>query len=448
MHHIPSCITILYFFHFTGSAVGLWWLIGVKSPLSPELGSVFVFSLYAGAAIGSLLASQTLTRYGRHWTLHLYCLPALFGWFFMCAVVRVLTGPIMPAKTLVFGRFLTGLSLGVVIPSSFVYLVELRPIGAGLFGALISLGVVSGSTLAQSVVDCFRVHFIFGNCLFLLGVNLLSCFLPESPKWLAMMDRFQEACDARSWLYKTNTHDSVDHVDTKTDEQQPFVGVNDSQAQSRCFQWAGIPRMSAADRSNMHLAWLLLVLQALTGVGALLFFCESVFTYGGAAWLNLYSVSIGLPQMFFTSVAAVLIRRVPRKQFLHCSTIIMSLAYLLLGLLLQASFQDLKPNAPLLVVPMAVCLVGYSLAWGPLPIAIASELLGTQFLGFTIGIGMTLHWLVSLAVIFLFEPILALVGSFGCFGFMAIVCSTCSICIHYHLPETNDTTSNVQVRAV
>ncbi|KAF7261542.1 hypothetical protein EG68_01078, partial [Paragonimus skrjabini miyazakii] len=243
-----------------------------------------------------------------------------------------------------------------------------------------------------------------------------------------------------------NTPDPVDHIDTKTGEQQVFLDVNDSQAQSRCFQWAGIPRMSAADRSNMHLAWLLLVLQALTGVGALLFFCESVFAYGGAAWLKLYSVSIGLPQMFFTSVAAVLVRRVPRKQFLHCSTIIMSLAYLSLGLLLQ--FQDLKPNAPLLVVPMILCLVGYSLAWGPLPIVIASELLGTQFLGFTIGIGMTLHWLVSLAVIFLFEPILALIGSFGCFGFTAIVCSACSICIHYHLPETSGTNSNVQVRIV
>ncbi|KAA3670733.1 uncharacterized protein DEA37_0000995, partial [Paragonimus westermani] len=200
---ILAILTVLAYSFSAGSAIGLWWLIGVKSPLSPELSSVFVFSLYAGAAIGSLLASQTLTRYGRHWTLHLYCFPALFGWFFMCAVVRVLTGPIMPAKTLVFGRFLTGLSLGMVIPSSLVYLVELRPVDASLFGAFISLGVVSGSTLAQSVLDCFRIHFIFGNCLFLLGVNLLSCFLPESPKWLAMMERFQQACDARSWLYET-----------------------------------------------------------------------------------------------------------------------------------------------------------------------------------------------------------------------------------------------------
>ncbi|KAA3670862.1 MFS transporter, SP family, solute carrier family 2, member 8, partial [Paragonimus westermani] len=294
-----------------------------------------------------------------------------------------------------------------------------------------------------------------------------------------------------------NTHEPADHVDTKTNEHQSFLDVNNSQAQPHRFHWAGIPRPSTADRSNMYLAWLLLVLQALTGVGALLFFCESVFAYGGASWLKVYGVSIGLPQMIFTSVAAVLIRRVPRKQFLHCSTIIMSIAYLLLGLLLQAitlitvppttfnrpetrnlyvwyscdrlvhishipycssaisnlitvtfsqlsQFQDLKPNAPLLVVPMVLCLVGYSLAWGPLPIVIASELLGTQFIGFTIGIGMTLHWLVSLAVIFLFEPILAIVGSFGCFGLMAVVCSTCGIFIHYHLPETGGTTSNVQ----
>ncbi|KAA3681053.1 uncharacterized protein DEA37_0000420 [Paragonimus westermani] len=192
----------------------------------------------------------------------------------------------------------------------------------------------------------------------------------------------------------------------------------------------------------MYLAWLLLVLQALTGVGALLFFCESVSAYGGASWLKVYGVSIGLPQMLFRSVVAVLIRRVPRKQFLHCSTIIMSIAYLLLGLLLQ--FQDLKPNAPLLVVPKALCLVGYSLAWGPLSIVLTSELLGTQFIGFIIGLVMTLHWLASLAVIFLFEPILASVVSFSYFGLMAIVCSTCGICIHYHLPGTGGTTSNVQ----
>ncbi|KER33286.1 hypothetical protein T265_00788 [Opisthorchis viverrini] len=434
-----AVFAVLTLFVTTGIILGLWWQVGVQAVLSPGQYGWFTVSFYFGAIIGSLLSCRTLSSYGRHWTLHFSCLPNLAGWFYMFLTARSLSDHAVPILSIFMGRLLTGVAVGLMIPGGLIYLIELAPAdSSGLFGCLAPLGLALGSTFAHATLAYANyVYFVFAGSILLVFVNLTIWLLPESPRWLAKTEQFDRAAAACSWFGCQNYQQLIDSESSLKAAPGCTDNVDVQLTRFQRFKrfLFGFTNMSSMDKSNAHLAWRLLALQQLTLIGPLLNFCESLFTFGGSPWTLRYAGTIGLPQCVFTAIAALVVSYTPRKNMLHCSTLTMSLSYFILGVLLK--FDYFKPISPFTVLCVSLCLIGYSLGWGPIPIIMVAEMFNTQHRGFIVGSAMVISWILGIVTILLFEPLTTLLGAPCYFWLSSFACVLCTVYVHLYVPETN-----------
>jgi AAHS family 4-hydroxybenzoate transporter-like MFS transporter len=155
------------------------WNLGQES-----LGPVFGAGL-AGIFIGSLLVGPLADRFGRKNLM--IASVAVFGAF------TLLTAEATSLNMLFFFRFVAGLGLGAVIPSTVVMASEYAP--AHRRGSMVtlmacgfSLGAASGGMLAGAYLLQFGWHAIFyvGGVLPLLLMLVLFRGLPESLRFLSL----------------------------------------------------------------------------------------------------------------------------------------------------------------------------------------------------------------------------------------------------------------------
>jgi len=154
-----------------------------------------VVSVFAGGAFfGALLAGETADRLGRKRTIQLGSLIAVVG----CAIQ---TGAVHIAMMIV-GRFIAGLSIGVLSMIVPVYQAEISPPHAR--------GLLSGWTQLMIVWGFFFANWIGYGCQFLtntgqwripLAIQIIPAIflffgmflLPYSPRWLAKKGRLDES---------------------------------------------------------------------------------------------------------------------------------------------------------------------------------------------------------------------------------------------------------------
>ena len=156
-----------------------------------ELNANFQFFTFLGLSIGALGVGIVSDRYGRRFAFQFNLL--LFGLASFAAAVA-------PSITwLIFFRFVMGLGLGAEILVTYAALTEFIP--ARLRGRFMALLVISGAlTLFAASLLSYLVIPSFGwrPCFAAIGVASLILWylrkwMPESPRWLATMGRFEEA---------------------------------------------------------------------------------------------------------------------------------------------------------------------------------------------------------------------------------------------------------------
>ncbi|KAK9248175.1 general substrate transporter [Lipomyces tetrasporus] len=182
-------------------------------PDSIEQGGITA-SMAGGSFLGSLCAGFVSDRLGRKYTIQLGAIIWVIGAAIQCSVQNV--------AQLVCGRLVAGLAIGICSSQVPVYLAELSPKKirgrlVGLFqwavtwGIMIMFYISYGCTFIEGP-SSFRlawgIQMIPG---FLLLVSLL--LFPESPRWLAARDRWEEAIDI------------ISHVQGKGDVEDADVQI-------------------------------------------------------------------------------------------------------------------------------------------------------------------------------------------------------------------------------
>jgi sugar porter (SP) family MFS transporter len=279
-----------------------------------------VASLTLSATLAMMLAGPLSDRIGRR--------PVLKIAAVLFAVSAIASALAPNFLILVLARMLGGLGVGAALIIAPMYIAEIAP--AGVRGRMVSfnqLNIVIGISVAffsnylilklgQSDSAWIQsLHFSEWNWRWMLGVEALPAILyllalmlvPESPRWLAMHGREDEALrilekasgpeQARASLREV--HDSV------TAEQEGQPG-----SLGQLFQ----PAMKLVLTIGVSVA----VLQQITGINSVFFYAPMIFEQSGigtdASFMQ--AILVGITNLVFTIAAMAMIDRLGRRPLL------------------------------------------------------------------------------------------------------------------------------------
>ena len=192
-------VSLTLFIHL----INLGYILGFSSPTIRDLTEIlsvmqissFASMLYVGGTIGSLFIGYIMDRWGRKQSIIFSAVPAIFGWLLIIWCSLHDTNVIKYVHFLYFSRILGGISCGMSMACTTVYLVEISPTEwRGTIASLNQVGITIGIFLSYLIGK----YIVYGqSAIIALSITvvlfLTGLIIPESPRWLINKDRVTNA---------------------------------------------------------------------------------------------------------------------------------------------------------------------------------------------------------------------------------------------------------------
>ena len=369
---------------------------------------------------------------GRKRTIIFLCLPLIGGW----TTIGLSGGNV---TWLCVGRILQG--VGIMSSVSQVYLVEMADAKRrGWMGGSGALSVSAGITMVYVLGACLNWRWVCLCCgLHVLVVIVAMMFMPETPNWLIIKNRRDDAVRTLLWLRGPN-HNVEEEI---KDLSSKLLTGNDSG--SMMGKYSG----QLSEPSNLKpflLLIILFVLMQLTGTFAVIFYAVNVFQDAGVT-NNSYIVAIlvGFIRLVGTLIGTLLLQKVPRKILLITSGILMalSLSGLSLDLYISKTSED-QEASPVSQCVIVTCLIVYMLSFGigigTVPWLLLGELTPGSIKGITSGVVTCSTFFTIFLVVKIFPLVIKTIGTSGTYLGFAGVCLITSLFSYLCIPETKDKT--------
>jgi len=273
--------------------------------LTPALLGFTVSSALWGTVLGSLFAGVPADRYGRQG-----CLKVLAVLYVASAVG---CGFALNWYIVVLSRFIGGLAIGGSSVIGPMYIAEISPADkrgrlVGLFQFNIVVGILvayfSNYLIGQQGLGDVEWRWKLG----IAGVPAAAFFLalfgiPESPRWLAAMNRREEALAV---LTKTGDPDP----ERELQEIVATVHAERGRPHERLLQSRYVRGIFLAVSIGMF--------NQLSGINAILYYLNDIFEQAGFSRVSsdMQAVAIGFTNLLFTIIAMSVIDRLGRKKLL------------------------------------------------------------------------------------------------------------------------------------
>ncbi|XP_029415605.1 solute carrier family 2, facilitated glucose transporter member 8 isoform X2 [Nannospalax galili] len=390
-----------------------------------------------GAAAGGVLGGWLVDR-GRKLSLLLCTVPFVTGFAVITAAQDV--------WMLLAGRLLTGLACGVasLVAPHKVYISEIAyPAVRGLLGSCVQLMVVIGILLAYLAgwVLEWRWLAVLG-CVPPTFMLLLMCFMPETPRFLLTQHQHQEAMAAMHFLWGS-----------EQGWEEPPIG-----AEHQGFQLALLRRPGVYKPLIIGIS--LMVFQQLSGVNAIMFYAETIFEEAKFRDSSLASVTVGVIQVLFTAVAALIMDRAGRRLLLALSGMVMVFSMSAFGTYFKltqsgpSNSSHMNLFAPISTEPvdvhvglawlavgsMCLFIAGFAMGWGPIPWLLMSEIFPLHVKGVATGVCVLTNWLMAFLVTKEFSSIMEILRPYGAFWLAAAFCILSVFFTLSFVPETKGRT--------
>ncbi|XP_069025443.1 solute carrier family 2, facilitated glucose transporter member 8 [Embiotoca jacksoni] len=440
------------------------FVLGYSSPALPELTTIadprlrldsdqaswFGSIVTLGAAAGGLLGGWMVEKIGRKLSLMFCSLPFVFGFTIIVAAQNV--------WMLYAGRVLTGVASGVtslVVP---LYISEMAHERVrGTLGSCVQLMVVLG-IMGVYLAGLFLDWRWLAICCSIPPTLLLvcMCFMPETPRFLLSQGKRREAEEALRFLRGPDAPVEWEcaRIEDACDEQGSSFQMSD-------LKDPGVYK-------PLVIGIMLMVFQQMTGINAIMFYAENIFEQAHFKDSDLASVIVGLIQVVFTAIAALIMDRAGRKVLLLISGVAMTISTTAFGVyfyltskyhattslsLLMLDIQSAAGEDPhpdlswLALASIAVFITGFALGWGPIPWLIMSEIFPIKTRGFASAICVLTNWTMAFIVTKTFQDMMNLLTSAGTFWLFASVCTVNIIFTMAFIPETKGKTLE-QIEAI
>ncbi len=287
-------------------------------------------------------------------------------------------------------RILCGVGVGLASMLSPLYIAEVAP--PDRRGRLVSYNQMA---IVIGIVSVYFVNWAIAShgddawinrwgWRWMLGSEAIPALLflvllfgvPETPRWLCMKGRVD---DAREVLRRLGE-------ETRTDAVLEEIRSSFQQHSGRLFTFgAGV----------VVIGLVLSMFQQFVGINAVLYYAPAIFKNMGYSTNSafLQTVIVGAVNMIFTLVAIFTVDRMGRKPLLIIGALLMAAAMLALGT--QFYLGKLGVGA---LVAMLVYIAGFSMSWGPVVWVLLSEMFPNAIRNKALAIAVAAQWVANLFV--------------------------------------------------
>jgi sugar porter (SP) family MFS transporter len=352
-----------------------------------------VASLTLTSTMAMMLAGPISDRFGRRPVLKVAAL------LFTVSAVASAVAP--DYITLVAARMLGGFGVGAALIIAPMYIAEIAP--PAVRGRMVSfnqLNIVIGISaayfsnylilsLGQSDMGWAQaLRFGDWNWRWMLGVEALPAifyffallFVPESPRWLVMKGRNEDALGI------------LEQVSSKAQAEKDLNAVRES-LHAEAHQEKGTLRelFQPAMKLVLTIGISVAILQQITGINSVFFYAPMIFEQSGigtdAAFMQ--AVMVGIVNLVFTVTAILLIDKLGRRPLLVTGLAVIAFCMLLLAWAFSSA--SYTPGGELVGVNPVIILIGilgfvagFAISLGPVMWVLFSELFPNRIRGIAI----------------------------------------------------------------
>jgi SP family arabinose:H+ symporter-like MFS transporter len=382
-----------------------------------SLGLTVAIALW-GTILGAMVAGTPGDRYGRRDSLR-----GLAVLFFVSAIGCAMAWNWV---SFVSFRFLAGLAIGGSSVLGPMYIAEIAP--ARWRGRLVGFFQFS---IVFGILVAYFSNFVIGTLSlgtadwrWKLGVSAAPAilfftmlfFIPRSPRWLVKKGKIEEArrvLQLSSPAVEAELRTIVNSIDAERE-----------QSKQKLF--------SRRYRYPVILAVLVGMFNQLAGINSILYYLNDIFQLAGFTKLSssLQAIIIGFTNLFFTSIAMLVIDRLGRKTML----LIGSVGTCICLATVAFQFQS-KTHQSLLLYPLIGYIAFFAFSQGAVIWVYISEVFPTSVRAKGQSLGSFTHWLMTAVLSWIFPLLSARSAAFP-FAFFSIMMAVQFFVVLFVFPET------------
>lgn len=382
-----------------------------------------VSSMMFGAAIGALCAGRLSYSIGRKYSL------VLSGVLFIAgSLICVLAHSV---SALIVARGILGVAIGIASFVAPLYISELadeqhRGSMISVYQLMITIGIVLAfvSDALFSYYGAWR--WMLGivavpGAIFLIG----SIFLPESPRWLILRGRSQEALKTLTAIRPSAREAQVELDEIENRPSLPQRGLS-------------LFMQNANFRRSVSLGVGLQIVQQLTGINVIMYYAPHIFQvagfgHDGQMW---GTATVGLVNVLATFIAIGFVDRWGRRPMLICGFIIMACGMGAMAVLLSAGTEANEILRYLSVAVLLLFIIGFAFSAGPLIWVLCAEVQPLQGRDFGVACSTFTNWIANMCVGATFLTLLQILGSSNTFWLYAALNAAFILFVVAFIPET------------
>ncbi len=417
---VVACLAGVLYGYCTAIIAGALIAMAPQFSLTVFAKEILATSILVGAFVGASFSGILTNRWGRKFAISYTAAGCLFF-----TVASMITHHL---TYLVLARLGLGICIGIFSMAVPLYVAEISP--PRYRGALVSVfqfAVTIGILISYITGFIFQANnnwqMMLGIALFPAAVLLMSMFfLPESPRWLVLQKKFQEAREVFSNFYAPEAI------------EQHIVMV--SQSARPKGNWRELSRKPAI--SVLLLSIGIFVLQNISGIDGILYYAPEIFAAVGVeskTGMMFATIILGLVNVLATLVAVFFVDILGRRWLLLTGILLMSMSLLVLVFSLYILPVGIMAGWMTLIC-LCLFIATFAMSLGPIPFVLMSEIFPASIRDIGMSFSVAASWLSNIVVTISYLTLIEVVGKVNLFLLYCIICMIGFYFVWRFVPET------------
>lgn len=440
----------IYFICIVSAMGGLlfgydWVVIGGAKPFyevffgiagSPEKQGLAMSIALAGCLVGAMVSGSLADRLGRK--------PLLILSAFIFLATAYATGAFNSFNAFLAARFVGGIAIGIASGLSPMYIAEVAPshirgklvslnqltivlgiLGAQIVNFLIAEPMPAGTTVPapESWNVLMGWRWMFWSAAFpAAAFLLLALFIPESPRWLAMRGREQEAMK------------TLENIGGRNYAVAELQAVEAGRKAAGREKQGGLGiLLSKPFRPVLIIGVIIAVFQQWCGTNVIFNYAQEIFSDAGydLGEMLFNIVLTGITNVIFTFVAIYTVDRLGRKKLMLLGAGGLAVIYAILG-----ACYWMHITGFFMIILVVAAIACYAMTLGPVTWVLIAEIFPNRVRAIAVATCTFALWVGSFTLTYSFPLLNASLGSYGTFWIYAAICALGFGFFAARLPET------------